>query len=97
MVALVFLFIFLISINLQFLFLLPFMPATLIGFIVCYNCYPVIQKYVINPYYESRGEVNPELPKETDEEETVFEDMGGREAPIKADKKKGKNKGKVIS
>ena len=96
-VLIIFVFGLLTSINLQFLFLLPFMPATLIGFIVCYNCYPVIQKYVINPYYESRGEVNPELTKETEEEEIVFEDMGGREAPIKADKKKGKNKGKVIS
>ncbi len=95
-VLIIFVFGLLTSINLQFLFLLPFAPATLIGFIVCYNCYPIIQKYVINPYYEKIGERNPELPDE-DTEGAVFEDMGGKEAPIKHDKKKVKSKGKIIS
>lgn len=76
-----------------FFIILPFFPIALTWFIVCFNCYPVIQKYVINPYYDSRGEVNPELSNyvESVEEETLFEDMGGKEKPIeKRKKKKGK-------
>jgi uncharacterized membrane protein YesL len=70
------------------LFLLPFLPAAWVGLAVVFLSYPVIQKYIINPYYEQRGEVNPELAQEIqDEEETVFEDMGGKEKPIEPAKK----------
>lgn len=91
------------------LFLLPFLPASWIGLAVVFQSYPVIQKYIINPYYEQRGEVNPELmPGSTAEEETVFEDMGGKEKPIEPgaqgkNKKSGgrsagkSHKGKIIS
>ena len=88
------------------LFLLPFMPASWLGLVIAFQCYPVIQKYIINPYYEQRGEVNPELLDTTSEEETVFEDMGGKEKPIEPKSKKGRNrnsgssrshKGKIIS
>ncbi len=60
-----------------------FFPFSFIWFTVCFNCYPVVQKYVINPYYEAKGEVNPELQQETDDddEEVIFKDMGGQEAP----------------
>ena len=78
--------------NLQFLFLMLFVPATFIVFIICYNCYPVIQKYVINPYYEKTGKVNPESPEAY--EESLFEDMGGKETPIELKKSK---KGRTIS
>lgn len=79
-----------------FFLLLPFFPAALVWFIVCFNSYPVIQKYVINPYYESIGQINPELADLADEieEETLFEDMGGKEKPIE---KRKKGKGKRIS
>lgn len=92
--------------NLTTLFILPFAPAAFIGFIICFNSYPVIQKYVINPYYEQRGEVNPELEDENDEEndeEVLFEDKGGQEKPIEKKKKKKDSsvkkapKGKIIS
>lgn len=78
------------------LLLLPFFPAAIVWFIVCFNSYPVIQKYVINPYYESMGQINPELSDIADEieEETLFEDMGGKEKPIE---KRKKGKGKRIS
>lgn len=78
------------------LLIIPVFPAALVWFIVCFNSYPVIQKYVINPYYESRGEINPELldASEQIEEETIFEDMGGKEKPIE---KRKKGKGKRIS
>ena len=81
--------------NLSFILLLPFVPAAIICFIICFNSYPVVQKYVINPYYEQRGEVNPEIgTADTDDEEVIFEDKGGSEKPI--EKSKGK-KGKIIS
>ena len=56
--------------------------------------YPVIQKFVINPYYEDRGEQNPEEEQETPDEERVFTDRGGSEEPVKAESRK---KGKKIS
>ncbi len=64
--------------------LLPFIPATFLALMVALNSYPSIQKYIINPYYEKRGEVNPELAltQPAEEEETVFEDMGGKEKPV---------------
>jgi len=73
-----------------FWILLPFFPAAFLLFVTAFNSYPVIQKYVINPYYTSIGEINPEL-MNTSEEETIFEDMGGKEAPIEK-RKKGKAK-----
>ena len=82
--------------NMSFLFLIPFVPTAIICFIICFNSYPVIQKYVINPYYERTGETNPELDplSDSDENEVLFEDKGGSEKPV--EKKKSK-KGKVIS
>ncbi|MDE6784130.1 MAG: hypothetical protein K2J26_01950, partial [Ruminococcus sp.] len=73
--------------------ILPFFPLALSWFIVCFNSYPVIQKFVINPYYDSIGEINPELADAGSDidEETIFEDMGGKEKPIER-RKKGKGK-----
>lgn len=82
--------------NRSFMLFLPFVPTSFIAFIVCFNSYPVIQKYVINPYYEQKGEVNPEIAGYDDnEDETLFEDKGGSEPPIKKQKKS--KKGKIIS
>jgi len=75
----------------------PFMPAAFAGLIIVFNSYPVIQKYVINPYYAQRGEVNPEYLSTQTGGENVFEDQGGKEKPIEAPKKQKKTKGKVIS
>lgn len=78
-----------------FLLILPFFPAAFLWFVTCFNSYPVIQKYVINPYYTSIGEVNPELVEESvADDEVIFEDMGGKEKPIV---KRKKTKGKRIS
>ena len=90
------------------LFLLPFLPAAWLGLVIVFQCYPIIQKYIINPYYEQRGEVNPELLQETPEDEALFEDMGGKEKPIEPAKGGAKkstgskassrsHKGKIIS
>lgn len=77
-------------------FVLPFMPLGFVGFVIVFNCYPVIQKYVINPYYAQRGEVSPEMTYGQSQGENVFEDQGGKEKPVEAPKQK-KGKGKVIS
>lgn len=82
-----------IYLNPVFWIILPFFPAAFLLFVTAFNSYPVIQKYVINPYYTSIGEINPELLNESDEE-TLFEDMGGKEKPIE---KRKKTKGKRIS
>lgn len=57
---------------------------SLCAFIASYNCYPIIRKYVIQPYYDTRGEKNPEFDylRPLDEEDAIFEDKGGTEAPI---------------
>lgn len=41
--------------------LVPLFPFSFIGFIVCFNSYPIIRKYIIQPYYDQRGELNPEF------------------------------------
>ena len=81
-------------------FLMPFVPFAIICFTATFNAYPVITKYIITPYYESKGEKNPEIPEymheaeeEKEEEKPLFEDMGGREAEIKP---KPKPRGRVI-
>lgn len=74
--------------------IIPFWPISFIGFVIMFNSYPQIQKYVIDPYYEERGEVNPEYSylNPTDPEETLFTDKGGEEAPIESKKSGKKNK-----
>lgn len=83
-------------VSTSLIIIFPFFPAAVICLVVCFNSYPVIQKYVINPYYTSIGQVNPELcDSDPDiDEEPIFEDMGGKEKPIE---KRKKGKGKRIS
>lgn len=73
---------------------LPFIPFAWCQLLITFCAYPVIQKHIINPYYEAKGEKNPELPEENDEEKTIFVDRGGNEAEIK--KKSPKGIGKII-
>ena len=82
-------------INSAFMFLFAFFPAAFIGYLVMFVHYPVIQKFVINPYYEESGEENPEDEHYGDDEEArLFTDRGGTEEPANKDSAK---KGKVIS
>ncbi len=64
------------------------------AFIISYNCYPVIRKYVIQPYYDSRGEKNPEFDylRPAEDDDAIFEDKGGKEAPIKMPRNSGSGK-----
>ncbi len=94
--------------NLGFIFLTVCGLFSTCGFIVAFCCYPVIQKYIIEPYYKAQGKDNPEYDYlKAPEEETLFTDKGGVEAPseVPASKsgkrgsgaaKKIKPKGKVI-
>ena len=85
----------LIRLNSLFMFLLAFFPASFIGYLVMFVHYPVIQKYVINPYYADTGEENPEADKTSaDDAERVFTDRGGSETPVR---KESGQKGKTIS
>ncbi|MBQ7784371.1 MAG: YesL family protein [Oscillospiraceae bacterium] len=79
------------------LVLVPVWAITFLGFVAIFNSYPLIQKYVIDPYYEERDEDNPEYGhlKPLDDEDMVFTDMGGEEAPVEGNSKK--TKGKTIS
>ncbi len=73
------------------LLIVPIWAVSFIGFIIMFNTYPMIQKYVIDPYYEERGETNPEYGNlKADDGDTVFADKGGTEAPIGEKGKKNK-------
>lgn len=58
-------------------------PMSFVAFIVCFNCYPVIRKHVIQPYYDSRGEENPEFAEP--DVETLFEDRAAEERKVQAE------------
>lgn len=63
------------------LLLMAFIPVSLIGFIIAYNSYPIIRKYIIQPYYDNLGELNPEfeyLYGKEDEETSTFTDATGK-------------------
>lgn len=70
--------------------IIPIWPISFLGFLIMFNSYPLIQKYVIDPYYEERGESNPEYAylEPLDEEDAIFTDMGGKETPIASSKEK---------
>ena len=75
---------------------LPVLPFAWLNFLMVFNAYPVITKHIITPFYEAKGEKNPEIPDFNEDEaneKALFEDFGGREAVIKS---KPKPKGKII-
>ena len=72
--------------------LLMFFPYAFLTFVACFNCYPVIRKNVIQPYYDKTGEKNPEEEDE-DAEEALFEDKAAEEEAVPVQKK---SKPKVI-
>lgn len=84
-------------VNLLTLILVPVWALSFMGFVVIFNSYPLIQKYVIDPFYAEKGQDNPEYDylKPLDAEDAVFLDKGGEEAPIEGKKKK--SKGRTIS
>lgn len=86
----------LLCISLKLLIIFFFFPAAWVGFTVMFINYPVIQKYVINPYYEETGEHNPEADDDnSDDEDKIFTDKGGTETPVK--KERSRRRGRTIS
>ena len=71
-------------------FIAVFFPAAFIGYLVMFVHYPVVQKFVINPYYVESGEKNPEEEEEIPDGERLFTDRGGSEQPVQVERKKGK-------
>lgn len=71
-----------------FLFLFPVIIFSLTGLIICYNSYPIIQKHVIEPYYDTSSEENPEYTYLKPLEDDIFTDKGGTEKPINPKPKK---------
>ncbi|MBQ8623713.1 MAG: DUF624 domain-containing protein [Oscillospiraceae bacterium] len=52
-----------------------------LGLMYAFNCFPIIRKYVIQPYYDERGEENPEFAYKDTEGEAVFVDTPETEIP----------------
>lgn len=77
------------------LFVIPFWPMSFMCMIICFNCYPIIRKHVIQPYYDQRGEKNPEFAEP--DVETLFEDRASEEKAPPKSSKGIKHKGKTIS
>lgn len=77
------------------LFIIPFWPLTFVPMVAAFNCYPVIRKHVIQPYYDQRGEENPEFANQNTDD-TLFEDRAEQET-VHTDTKNSRKKGKTIS
>lgn len=60
-------------------FLLVVAPSFL-GLVYAFNCFPMIRKHVIQPWYDQRGEQNPEFAR-PEESEAVFTDTPETEIP----------------
>ena len=77
--------------------LTPFVPLAWLAFTVVFCCYPTIQKVLIEPYYEARGEKNPEI-TEVPEGEQLFKDREKDEAvpSNKRIKEEGRHSGKKV-
>lgn len=75
-------------------FLVVVVPSFL-GLMYAFNNFPAIRKYVIQPYYDARGEKNPEFAYMDNEDESVFTDTPETEIPQDAPKA-SKSKRKTV-
>ena len=80
-------------------FLMLVWPFAFMRFVTSFNCYPVIRKYVIQPYYDERGEDNPEFDylKLKEGEEAIFEDNPQLEQEAAKTQDSSSKRGKTIS
>ncbi len=66
---------------------------SLLGLLYAFNNFPAIRKYVIQPYYDARGEQNPEFAYRDTEEDALFTDTPEtEEVPVVERTPKGKGK-----
>lgn len=84
-----------------FLFMMVFFPFTafmlvvvpsFLGLLYAYNCFPLIRKYVIQPWYDQRGEQNPEFEYKNTDGEAIFTDTPETEVPVEQPKEKSRKK-----
>ena len=63
---------------------IPFLPLSILGLAVCINTYPIVRKQVIQPFYDKKGQLNPEFQYDYPDENssTIFTDNGGNELPV---------------
>ena len=92
-----FVYVFLMSVCILYfppsLVLILTLPYSFVAFLNCGLCYPVVRKYIIQPYYDQIGEENPEIALLDTHDERVFKDS----VEYETDKqKKAKKKKKVI-
>lgn len=74
-------------------FLIILLPSFL-GLLYAFNCFPVIRKHIIKPYYDARGEEMPDLSytQPSEDTEALFVDTPETEIPQEPPKKKKKGK-----
>jgi uncharacterized membrane protein YesL len=78
--------------NPFWIIIIMFIFISLTGFIAFYRSYPVIRKYIIDPFYEREGKTNPEYGEDYDLAEVLFSnrldsvDESPREMNVKSDK-----------
>ena len=84
------------SINILFFPVSIVFAATLsfsfIAFLDAGLCYPLVRKYIIQPYYDQRGEENPEDALLDTDADRLFKDMPEYETPEQKKAKKAKKK-----
>ncbi|MBR4622470.1 MAG: DUF624 domain-containing protein [Ruminococcus sp.] len=84
--------------NAYAVMLIPIWPLSFLCFVTAFNCYPLIRKYVIQPYYDARGEKNPEFDYlDKREDEKVFEDKPELDKPVEKKRNKQNKKSRTIS
>ena len=69
------------------------LPFSFISFLNCSLCYPVVRKYIIQPYYDQIGEENPEIAFLDTHDERLFKDSPEYESE---GQKKAKRNKKVV-
>ncbi|MGI5893218.1 MAG: YesL family protein [Candidatus Merdivicinus sp.] len=77
--------------------ILLFLAFSVIGFIVVFNSYPYIIKYIVEPHEQQmHSEDEDEDEDEEDEDDVIFTDIGSEERPVQPTKGAGQGKGKII-
>lgn len=64
----------LMCIDISFVMIFPLFGSSLIAFVSIYNSYPIVKKYIIDPYYQKNNIPNPEDEIIDDDDDTIFSD-----------------------
>ena len=69
------------------------LPFSFVAYLNCSLCYPIVRKYIIQPYYDQIGEENPEIAMLDTHDDRLFKDSPEYET---ASQKKAKKNKKVV-